>query len=257
MTDTMRGFVAIVTGGGTGIGAAAVRRFAARGCNVVLVGRRQDKLDEVAREVEAAGSRALPLATDLSDGAAPSQIVEASLAEFGRLDVIVNNAAAFTLRPFGEFGRKNFDNSVAVNLRAPFLLVETALPALREAPFPSIINVSSSAAAMHRTTQALYGATKAALEHLTRSLAVELGPAGIRVNCIQPGPTDTPIHQTVAGDPAARLAGLAPLVPLGRVGQPDEVGRWIVELADPEANAWLTGTVIPVDGGRAAGSPLA
>ena len=249
--------VAIVTGGGSGIGAAAAQLFAERGADLVLVGRRRERLDEVAATVEASGARALPLAEDLAEAEAPRRIVESTLAEFGRIDVIVNNAAAFELAPFGEFGGTTFDHSVAVNLRAPFLLIEEALPALEAAPSPAIVNVSSSAAAMHRNTQALYGATKYALEHLTRSLAVELGPRGIRVNCIQPGPTDTEIHLKVTDDPAERLAALEPLVPLGRIGQPEEVATWIVQVADPQASTWLTGTVIPVDGGRAAGSPTA
>lgn len=255
MIAAMNGYVAVVTGGGSGIGAAAARIFAERGADLVLVGRRRERLDEIAAEVESAGRRAVALAEDLADGEAPGRIVEATLSQLGRLDILVNNAAAFELKPFGAFGRDAFDHSVAVNLRAPFLLAEEALPALEASPCGSIVNVSSSAAAMHRNTQALYGATKYALEHLTRSLALELGPRGIRVNCIQPGPTDTEIHRQVTDDPTERLAGLEAKVPLGRIGQPEEVAHWIVEVADPASNTWLTGTVIPVDGGRAAGSP--
>ncbi len=255
MIGAVEGLVAIVTGAGTGIGEAAARLFAERGADVVLVGRRREKLDEVAAAVESAGRRALPLAEDLADHAAPRRIVESTLERLGRLDVLVNNAASFALGPVGEFGLEAFDDTVAVNIRAPFLLVEEALPALRESPAAAIVNVSSAAAAVQRSGQALYGLTKAALEHLTRSLAVELGPEGIRVNCIQPGPTDTPIHQLVTDDPEARLAALATTVPLGRVGRPEEVARWIVELADPAASAFVSGTVLPVDGGRVAGSP--
>lgn len=251
----MDGYVAVVTGGGTGIGAAAARLLAERGVSLALVGRRRERLEEVAGAIDAKGGQALAVAEDLADGDAPRRIVASTLARFGRIDIVVNNAAAFHLASFGTFGLEAVDHSFAVNFRAPFLLIEEALPALEAAPSPAVVNVSSSAAAMHRDTQALYGATKFALEHLTRSLAVELGPRGIRVNCIQPGPTDTEIHLQATDDPSERLAKLEKLVPLGRIGQPEEVARWIVEVADPRANAWLTGTVIPVDGGRAAGSP--
>jgi NAD(P)-dependent dehydrogenase (short-subunit alcohol dehydrogenase family) len=115
------------------------------------------------------------------------------------------------------------------------------------------VNVSSAAAVMYRRGQTVYGLTKAGIEHMTMNLAAELAPDGIRVACVRPGPVATEIHLAVA-DPEARVRELARLVPLGRVGQPEEIARWIGHLVDEEA-AWVTGIVIGVDGGRVLGPP--
>jgi len=242
--------VAIVTGSGSGIGAATAHLLAERGLTVALVARRREPLEEVAGEL---GDRALVLPDDLADHAAPERIVAAVLERTGRLDVIVNNAAAYALKPFPEFGVDDFDRHVAVNVRAPYFLVQAALPALRRSPAPVVVNVSSAAAVMYRRRQTVYGLTKAALEHMTKNLAAELARDGIRVVCVRPGPVNTPIHRAVP-DPAARLAELGRLVPLGRVGEPEEVAWWIAQLVDPRAE-WVTGTVVSVDGGRVLGPP--
>ena len=243
--------VAIVTGGGSGIGAATARLLAEHGLTVALVSRSGDALEQVAAEIEAAGGTAHALAADLSDPGAPAEVVRRVLELTRRLDVIVNNAAAFALAPFDEAGAEEFDRHVAVNIRAPFFLVQAALPALRLSPAPVVVNLSSAAAVMYRPGQAVYALTKAALEHLTKQLAFELAPDGIRVNAVRPGPTDTPIHR-VAEDPEERLRRLGELTPLGRVGLPEDIARWVWHLVDDEAD-WVTGTVISVDGGRVLG----
>jgi NAD(P)-dependent dehydrogenase (short-subunit alcohol dehydrogenase family) len=107
---------------------------------------------------------------------------------------------------------------------------------------------------MYRPRQTAYAMTKAGLEHLTKNMAAELAPHGIRVNCIRPGPVDTPIHGTAVADPEARLRELGRLVPLGRVGEPEEIALWIDHLVDPEAR-WVTGSVLAIDGGRVLGTP--
>jgi NAD(P)-dependent dehydrogenase (short-subunit alcohol dehydrogenase family) len=243
--------VAIVTGAGSGIGAATARLLAANGLTVALVSRRPEPLTAVAAELD---GRGLVVPADLAESSAPGAIVERVLAETGRLDVIVNNAASFKLHPFERVTREEFDDHVAVNVRAAYFLVQAALPALRASPAPVVVNVSSVAAAMYRPRQTLYGLTKAALEHLTMNLAAELAPDGIRVVCVRPGPVATPIHTQAVDDPEARLADLARLVPLGRLAQPEEIARWIWQLADPAAE-WVTGSVVTIDGGRVLGPP--
>ena len=245
--------VAIVTGGGSGIGAATARLLAEHGLTVAVVSRSRDALARVAAEIQAKGGSAFALSADLADPEAPAVVVQSVLERAGRLDVIVNNAAAFALAPFEEARRDEFDRHVAVNIRAPFFLVQAALPALRLSPAAAVVNLSSAAGVMYRPGQAVYALTKAALEHLTKQLAFELAPDGIRVNAVRPGPTDTPIHR-VAKDPEARLRELGELTPLGRVGLPEEIARWIWHLVDDEAD-WVTGTVISVDGGRVLGAP--
>jgi NAD(P)-dependent dehydrogenase (short-subunit alcohol dehydrogenase family) len=167
--------------------------------------------------------------------------------------VIVNNAASFQLKPIDEFTLEDFDDHMAVNVRAPYFLVQAALPALRSSSAAVVVNVSSAAAVMYRRGQTLYGLTKAALEHMTMNMAAELAPDRVRVVCVRPGPVATEIHLAVA-DPEARLRELGALVPLGRVGQPDEIARWIGHLADREAG-WVTGTILAIDGGRVLGPP--
>jgi C-7 ketoreductase len=241
--------VAIVTGGGSGIGAAAVHLLAERGLTVAVVGRRAELLDEVVR----ATPSAFAVPADLADRDAPARIVSAVLERTGRLDVIVNNAASFRLTPFADVTLDDFEDHVAVNVRAPFFLVREALPALRRSPAAVVVNVSSVAADMYRPSQSVYALTKAALEHLTKQLALELSPDRIRVNCVRPGPAETDIHRT-APDVQARFAELARNTPAGRLGRPEEIARWIVHLVDREAE-FVTGAVISVDGGRVLGPP--
>ncbi len=248
--------MAIVTGAGSGIGAAAARLLAGRGMTVALVGRTEQTLAAVAEEIEAGPGRAVVVPADLARPQAPRAVVERVLAETGRLDVIVNNAASFKLGLVEEWSLEDFDDHLAVNLRAPYFLVQAALPALKESPAPCVVNVSSAAAVMYRPRQTVYGLTKAALEHMTRNMAAELAPFRIRVNAVRPGPTATPIHTRAVADPEARLAELARMVPLGRVGRPEEIARWIAALADPGAE-WVTGAVLVVDGGRTLGPPEA
>ncbi len=246
--------VAIVTGGGSGIGAATARMLAAEGQTVAVVGRRPDALAAVVDAIEAAGGTAFAVPADLALASAPEEIVATVLARTGRLDVIVNNAATLRLELIDDFTLADFDEHVAVNLRAPYFLIQAALPALRSSPSPAIVNVSSAAAAMYRRRQTVYGLTKAGLEHMTMNLAAELAPDRIRVNCVRPGPVATEIHASAVADPAARLAELGRMVPLGRVGEPDELAVWIRHFVALDA-AWVTGTVISVDGGRVLGTP--
>jgi NAD(P)-dependent dehydrogenase (short-subunit alcohol dehydrogenase family) len=243
--------VAVVTGGGTGIGGAAARLLAAKGLEVVLVGRRAEALEEVRAAI---GGRTLALAADLAEPATPQRIVDETLAAFGRLDVLVNNAAVIRNGPLESHSRDWFDRHYAVNVAAPFFLLAAALPALRSSPDAAVVNVSSSVGSIVKPGTMLYGSTKAALEYLTRAWAYELAADGIRVNCIAPGPVDTPIHATYSDDLEATYADLARRIPLGRMGTVEDLATWVWLLVAPET-AWTTGNVIHVDGGQVLGLP--
>jgi NAD(P)-dependent dehydrogenase (short-subunit alcohol dehydrogenase family) len=241
--------VAIVTGGGTGIGAATARLLAAGGWDVALVGRRQDLLEGVAADVRAAGGSALVIAADLADAAVPALIVAAVTDTFGRLDALVNNAAVIRVMPLADWQVADLDQHLMVNIRAPFLLVQAALPLLRASDRAAVVNISSSSGSMVRAGQSVYGMTKAALEYLTKAFAAELAPDRIRVNSIAPGPVDTPIHETWAEDLDEAYRWLAGQVPLGRIATAEELAGWIVWLIGP-GSSWVTGATIPVDGGQ-------
>ncbi len=240
---------AIVTGAGTGIGAAAAKKLAAAGWNVALVGRRVDLLNQVAATIEATGGRALPLGIDLNEPDAAQAVVTRTIDEFGDLDALVNNAAVIKVLPLAEFTTAILDEHWAVNIRAPFLLIQAALPHLQKHG-GAVVNISSSSGTLLRPGQSVYGMTKAALEYITRSLAGELAQHKIRINALALGPVDTPIHKTWATDLEAAYVWLAGQVPLGRIASADEIARWIEILVSSDAS-WMTGAVIPLDGGQA------
>ena len=245
----LRGAVVIVTGAGSGIGAATARQLGTVGARVVLVGRREALLTDVAAEIAEAGGDALSVTADLADQASPRRIVDACLNHYNRLDGLVNNAAVVRHMPVADWDVGCFDEHLATNVRAPFFLIQAALPALRESPVRSVVNISSSSGTLQRVGQSVYGMTKSALDYLTKTLAGELAPVGVRVNGIAPGPIDTPIHATWADDLDEAYRWLAGQVPLGRIGAPEEVATWITLLLSPLAS-FMTGAVIPLDGGQ-------
>ena len=245
----LAGAVIIVTGAGSGIGAAAARQLGAAGARVALVGRREGPLDEVAGKIQSAGGDALCVPADLADPASPQRITAACLDHYGQIDGLVNNAAVVRHKPLGDWDVAGFDEHVATNIRAPFFLIQAALPALRESHVRAVVNISSSSGTLHRVGQSVYAMTKSALDYLTRTLAGELAPLGVRVNGIAPGPIDTPIHATWADDLDEAYRWLGGQVPLGRIGTPEEVALWILLLLSPAAS-FLTGAVIPLDGGQ-------
>lgn len=241
--------VALITGGGTGIGAAAARYFADQGTSVAVVGRRLQPLDETVNIIRTAGGDALAIPADLADPGAPASIIEAVGNQWDRLDVIVNNAAAIKHLPITKASRELFEEHIAVNVLAPYFLIQAALPYLHRSESAVVINISSSSGSLAIPGQSMYGTSKAALDYLTRSLAAELAPH-IRVNGIAPGPVDTPIHLSWAGnDVEAAYKRMKSELPLQRMGTADELGKWIVWLASDDAR-FVTGVVIPVDGGQ-------
>jgi NAD(P)-dependent dehydrogenase (short-subunit alcohol dehydrogenase family) len=245
----LSGAAIIVTGASSGIGAAAAAQLGGAGASVVLVARGAEALRARAEVVERAGGRALCVPADLGDAGGPARIAAACRDEFGRIDGVVNNAAVVRHRPLADWDQAGFDQHVATNVRGPYFLIQAVLPDLIASPIRSVVNISSSSGTMHLAGQSVYGMTKAALNYLTMSLAGELAATGVRVNCIGPGPIDTPIHATWADDLDAAYRWLAEQVPLGRIGVADEVARWITFLLSP-ISSFMTGAVIPLDGGQ-------
>ncbi len=190
----LQGSAVVVTGAGSGIGAAAARLLAAAGVSVVLVGRRAGMLGETADSIKRDGGRARCVPADLADPASPRRVIAAAVEAFGRVDGLVNNAAVCRNLPLERWDVGAFDEHWMTNVRAPYFLIQAALPSLRESPLKSVVNISSSSGTLRLSGQSVYGMTKSALDYLTQSLAGELAPDGIRVNCIAPGPIDTPIH---------------------------------------------------------------
>jgi 3-oxoacyl-[acyl-carrier protein] reductase len=239
----------VVSGAGSGIGAATARLLGTAGASVVPVGMREALLRHGACAIEETGGRAVLVPADLADPITLARIIAAALAAFSRVDGLVNNGAMCQPLPLPEWAAAGFDEQVATNVRALYFLIQAALPSFRESPVKSVVNISSSSGTPRLTGQSVYGMIRCALDYLTQSLAGELAPAGIRVNCLVPGPIDAPIHATWADNLEEPYRWLKSQVPLGRIGDPAEVARWIALLLSP-VSSFMTGAVIALDGAR-------
>lgn len=246
MNTAFDGKAVIVTGANSGIGEAAAVAFQEAGARVYGFARRNDAVG-FAREKH---PRIHWILADVANEVQATEAVQAVVREAGRLDVVVNNAGVGTFVPLelstGEVIRPQFE----VNVLGTTFVTRAALTALK-ASKGSIVNISSAAGHKASPGAAHYGATKAAVESLTRSWALELAPHGVRVNAIAPGATDTPGVGKLGAPPEALpqlKEALAKQVPLGRLGSSREIAHWIVALADPEAT-WVTGQVLGIDGG--------
>ncbi|MGK8524199.1 SDR family NAD(P)-dependent oxidoreductase [Nocardia asteroides] len=240
----------VVTGGGSGIGREAALAFAAQGAaSVVITGRRAEPLAEVADRHPAV----VPVVADVTTEAGAESVAEAITDRGGRLDVLVHNAGVYGAEPLDLVQPATVRNQIEVNVVGPVLLTARLLPLLRS-PGGNIVVVSSISGRQASPGSSVYGATKAAVDSLIRSWAIELGPRGIRVNGVAPGMVRTPILTAggIAPQDVERLrTTYAEQVAVGRVGEVDDVVPWITRLAEP-ASSWVTGEIIVVDGGRSA-----
>lgn len=239
--------VVIVTGGSAGIGRSAALHLAELGARVLITGRRAARLEAVASEhpnVEG-------LVADTSRSADASQTISKAIELWGRLDVLINNAGAGAIMEIGEFDAERIHGVFATNVYGPSFLAKAALPHLRQS-CGSIVNISSTYGSKPGAGLSHYGASKAALEYLTRSWALELAPLRIRVNAIAVGPTESEALTGMMGLSVEEAEAVKQherqQIPLGRRGMPQEIARWIISFADPE-NTWTTGQVLGADGG--------
>jgi meso-butanediol dehydrogenase / (S,S)-butanediol dehydrogenase / diacetyl reductase len=248
--------VAVVTGAGSGIGAAIAHAFAAEGAAVVAVDQNGDAAQAVGREIEAAGGRAHVGELDVSDGEQVERVLGGLLARLERVDVLVNNASVAAGNDLETLAESEWDRDVDVTLKGAYLCIRAVLPSMIAERSGCVVNVASVNGLLHLGQEA-YSAAKAGLIQLTRSVAVRYGPLGIRANAVAPGTVRTPAwSERVRSDPQI-FERLAKWYPLQRVGDPEDVARPVLFLASREAS-WITGATLPVDGGLVAGSlPLA
>jgi meso-butanediol dehydrogenase / (S,S)-butanediol dehydrogenase / diacetyl reductase len=242
----LAGRVALVTGGGAGIGRAAAIRFAAEGAAVVVA----DVDGDAAAETVALAGGGLAVRADVASAADVDRMIATAVARRGTLDVLFNNAGIGGFTPLDALAPEAWDHVQAVDLRAVYLACRAAVPHLRRSGHGVILNTASQAGLEGQARNAAYCAAKGGVVLLTRALARELAPA-IRVNCLCPGGTDTALLRGYLGGDAAALAGLAARLPMGRVARPEEIAAaalWLVS----DAAAYVTGVALPVDGGATA-----
>jgi meso-butanediol dehydrogenase / (S,S)-butanediol dehydrogenase / diacetyl reductase len=250
------GKVAVITGGATGIGFAASRRFHAEGAVVVMAGRRTQEGDSAVAEIGSA--RAVFKQTDVTEREQLDDLYRHTVKQFGRLDIVVNNAGAAGFGPVATLQSKHWHRIQAVNLHALFESCQAALPHLLatiaddESASAAIVNVSSVSGMAGDHGLAAYNAAKAGALNFTRSLALELAPRRIRVNAISPGAVDTPLAAATSGTPVIAHAFRA-AIPIGRFGRPEEIAAAIAFLAADEAS-FVIGANLAVDGGLTAGT---
>jgi NAD(P)-dependent dehydrogenase (short-subunit alcohol dehydrogenase family) len=255
VTDLLNldGRVAVVTGGGTGIGAAAARRLAEHGADVVVAARTASDLERTSAAVEeATGRRCLAVPTDVKDEEQVVRLIQRTVDELGRVDILVNNAGGTRMGPLAELPTKAWDASFALNVRSAYLCTREAGRHFVAQGSGAIVNISSGAGVTGVKGGAHYSSSKAALQMFTRVTAAEWGPHGVRANCIAVGGVAS--ERAVAAWEVAGIdqAELGAGVPLGRLGTPDDVARVILFFAS-DASAFVTGQTLSVDGGPGLG----
>ena len=237
---------AIVTGASKGIGAAVAKRLAADGFRTIVnYASSAAEAEEVVAAVKAAGGRARAVAADVADPSAVRRLFDVAEAEFGPVDVLVNNAGIFKLAPLAEVSDEDYQRQIAVNLTGTFNGLREGAKRVRDGG--RIISLSTSVIGNYFPAYGVYAATKAAVEAMTHVLAKELGARGVTVNAVAPGPVATELFLT--GRSEEFIQRMTKDIPLGRLGEPDDIARVVSFLASPESG-WINGQVIKANGGR-------
>lgn len=245
MSKSLEGKIAVVTGGSTGIGLGVAKRFVAEGATVVITGRRQAELDAA---VAAIGERASAVRADVSILSELDALFDEVRERHGRIDVLVANAGGGSLMKLGEITEEHYDRTFAINVKGVLFTVQKALPLM--AGGGSIIVTGSTTSIKGTEAFSVYSATKAAVRNFVRSWVLDLKGANIRVNVLSPGPIDTPALRGVAEQSPGLIDHFAGIIPLGRIGDPDETGKVAVFLAS-DASSFVNGVELFVDGGVA------
>jgi NAD(P)-dependent dehydrogenase (short-subunit alcohol dehydrogenase family) len=248
MRERLQGKIGIVTGAGSGIGRASAIALAAEGARVALVGRRKDRLQEVAHEI---GDRAFALPVDVSKTSEISGLLDQAVSRFGGLNFLLNNAGVLHVGNAEQITEEQWDDTFNLNVRSVWLLSRAALPLMRKAGGGSIMNVASTLGLVGARNRAAYAPSKGALIQLTKSMAIDHGHENIRVNAICPSFVETELTERLLGqvaDPAAIRRERTAAHPIGRLGRPEDIAGLAVYLASDESS-WVTGAVLPVDGG--------
>ena len=244
----LRGRVAIVTGGGKGIGKAIAMGLARAGAKVVVAARTEEPIRATADEILAMGGEAVARVTDVSRTDQLEDLVKATVDAFGTIDILINNAARSILRPLIDLREDAFDKIFHTNVKAVFLLSREAAKVMIGKGGGCIVNITTVATERGTPMMAIYAASKAALKNLTMSMAVEWAPMNIRVNAVGPGMTKTEFSMPIWSNPEMERQ-IAARVPTGRLAQPDEIVGAVLFLCS-DAAAYITGQTIFVDGGH-------
>jgi NAD(P)-dependent dehydrogenase (short-subunit alcohol dehydrogenase family) len=250
----LKGKVAVVTGSGTGIGRAIAKLFGSEGASVVVNGRRPEGVSATVSEIVEAGGRAIGVAADVTSADEVRRLTDAALNAFDRIDILVNNAGAVVSRTaVQDCSESDWLETINANLHSAFLCSKLLLPELIKTK-GNIVQVASVFSLLGAANSAAYTASKGALVSLTRAMAVDLGPLGVRVNSLCPAYVETDINKEML-DGLRRLGQIDSVMarlPLGFLGEPDDVAFAALYLASDEAR-WVTGVALPVDGGMSAG----
>jgi NAD(P)-dependent dehydrogenase (short-subunit alcohol dehydrogenase family) len=237
--------IAIVTGGGGGIGGAIVRRFAREGAKLAVVDIDPESAKAVASELISQGSDAIPIVADVTKKPSVRAMMEATLARWSRIDILVNVAGGAERKPVVEMTAADWDDVVDMNLKSAFLCSQAALPAMLNQKYGKIVNISSIYGFTGNATRSSYAAAKAGVAAFTKSLALEVVNEGINVNAVAPGRVTTPRVRNRYTDEA--WAAAVAQVPMGRAGTPDEIASTVLFLATDE-NSYVTGQTIHING---------
>lgn len=243
--------VAIVTGAASGIGRATALRFAEQGARVVIADVNLSGAEETRSAIRSGGGDALVVPTDVSRPADAERLIQETLAAYGRIDVLVNNAAILVSKSVADTSPEEWERVIGVNLTGAFLCSHFALPAMLAQHSGVIVNIASPHAFQTGKIIAAYAASKGGIVALTRQMAMDYGREGIRVNCVVPGAIDTPmLHVDVqaGADAESNVRGWEQKQPIGRLGQPVDIAKVVVWLASPESG-FVLGTAIIADGG--------